>query len=218
MKTTETEKKEQIKQFLASPLSFGEGLGVRFFETLGYKSDKTPDYTKNDFKELFREKNIPEEKACFGEWKEANILFQYTKDEVLESHSLFENKKYNPNEYESYIFIGIQLKGDIYSKTKLSQITRAVNKLFMAPVMILFRYGSVLTLAIIDRRPNKLDVSKDVLEKVTLIKDIQVENPHRGHIEILYDLSLDCIKAKYSLSNFVDFHNAWQKVLDTKES
>ena len=40
------------------------------------------------------------------------------------------------------------------------------------------------------------DESKDVLEKVTLIKDINILIPHRAHIEILFDLSFDELKDK----------------------
>ena len=56
-----------------------------------------------------------------------------------------------------------------------------------------------------------------MLLKVTLIKDIRIDNPHRAHIEILFDLSFDELKRKPGFTNFVELHNAWQKTLDTKE-
>ena len=56
--------------------------------------------------------------------------------------------------------------------------------------MILFQHGGALTFAVIDRRLNKLDESKDVLLKATLIKDINFADPHRAHIDILFDLSI----------------------------
>ena len=59
------------------------------------------------------------------------------------------------------------------------------------PVMVLFKYGGYLTLSVIKRRLHKKDESRDVLKKVTLIKDIKIEDPHRAHIEILFDLSLE---------------------------
>ena len=58
------------------------------------------------------------------------------------------------------------------------------------PAMILFQHGEALTFAVIDRRLNKLDESKDVLLKATLIKDINFADPHRAHIDILSDLSM----------------------------
>ena len=48
------------------------------------------------------------------------------------------------------------------------------------PALVLFRHGDSLTLAIINRRLHKRDAAKDVLEKVTLIRDIQFAQPHRG--------------------------------------
>ena len=82
--------------------------------------------------------------------------------------------------------------------------------------MILFKYGELVTLSVIDRRPNKHDESKDVLRKVTLIKDINIHKSHRAHLDILEDLSLPEIKANHSISNFLDLHNAWQKTLDVE--
>lgn len=85
------------------------------------------------------------------------------------------------------------------------------------PVFILFKYDEYLTLAIIDRRENKKEESKDVLEKVTLIRNISITNPHRAHREILYDLSYQELLTRYKFSNFGGLHQAWQKTLDTKE-
>ncbi|MBI4378381.1 MAG: hypothetical protein HY578_04705, partial [Nitrospinae bacterium] len=85
------------------------------------------------------------------------------------------------------------------------------------PSMLLFRYNDYLTISVIDRRLHKRETSKDVLEKVTLIKDINLKKPHRAHIEILFDLSLQNLIDKYSVSNFVELHDAWRKTLDTKE-
>jgi type I restriction-modification system DNA methylase subunit len=64
---------------------------------------------------------------------------------------------------------------------------------------------------------HKRDKSKDVLEKVTLIKDIIFSNPHRAHIDILCDLSFGRLYEKHRFSNFVALHEAWQKTLDSSE-
>ena len=57
----------------------------------------------------------------------------------------------------------------------------------------------------------------DVLEKVTLIKDIDVHNPHRAHLEILTDLSLPALYQRHGGTNFLELHQAWQQTLDTSE-
>jgi len=114
-------------------------------------------------------------------------------------------------------FFAIELKCSAYSRTELSDITRQMNRVFPMPVMVLFRYGEYLTLSVIKRRLHKRDESRDVLEKVTLVKDIRTDDPHRAHIEILADLSLDALRKTDDITNFVALHNAWQKVLDCSE-
>ena len=85
------------------------------------------------------------------------------------------------------------------------------------PVIILFNYGSKLTLSIIDRRLHKKDTTKDVLEKVTLIKDIDIANPQRAHKEILKDLSLDELYKKFEFHSFIKLHEAWKETLNISE-
>jgi hypothetical protein len=80
---------------------------------------------------------------------------------------------------------------------------------------VLFRYGETLTLAVINRRPHKRDEGKFILEKVTLIQDIQCRHTHRAHLEILFDLSLAALHTKHGFTNFVELRAAWQKTLDT---
>jgi adenine-specific DNA-methyltransferase len=115
---------------------------------------------------------------------------------------------------ESYLLLAIELKGEHYTRTALAGITRELNKLFAMPALILFRHGDTLTLAIINRRLNKRDESRDVLEKVTVIKNIAISRPHRAHVEILFDLALPSLLAKYRCKQFADMHAAWRQVLD----
>lgn len=201
---------------------------LKLFETLGYITNRQAPLdkkTKEEFADTFisAERNLPagkagfdKEKAKFNEWKYVDLLFQLSKEEVLKQTSLFDTKKVDSTIIETYLFFAIELSREQYSRTELSLITREVNRLFPMPVMILFRCGSTLTLSVINRRLHKRDETKDVLEKVTLIKDINIENPHRAHIEILFDLSFDELKENFEFTNFVELHNAWQKTLDTK--
>jgi len=83
--------------------------------------------------------------------------------------------------------------------------------------MLLIQHEGALTFSIIDRRLNKKDQGRDVLEKVKLIKDIRCRDPHRAHIEILHDLSLGELTAKHKCRNFKELHEAWRTTLDTNE-
>lgn len=217
---------EQTKSLIKESLSkFGQGnltkTSISFFETLGYTSEKQAPLDSPTFEEFednyIGDKNFDAVKAKVSEWKYVDLLFQLSKEEVSKQASLFDTKKVDQTIIEAYLFFIIGLSNNSYTRTELSIITREINRLFPMPAMILFKHGKTLTLSVINRRLHKRDETKDVLEKVTLIRDINIENPHRAHIEILFDLSFDELKSKYQFTNFVELHNAWQKTLDIKE-
>ena len=217
---------EQIKLSIKEALqSFAKGnlteKSLNLFENLGYVTERRaplhkPTYA--EFKDTYiGDKKFDEAKTKTSEWKYVDLLFQLSKEEVLKQATLFDTKQVERTVIETYLFFTIELSADEYSRTELSIITREINRLFPMPAMILFKHGKTLTLSVINRRLHKRDDNKDVLEKVTLIKDIVIENPHRAHIEILFDLTFDELKSKHQFTNFVELHNAWQKTLDTKE-
>ncbi len=194
-------------------------------KTLGYASEKTLDIggAPDAFLEQFDASGqlAARKKALSENWKSIHFLFQLTDDELKGNSAQAElafdsNAEYNGKNYKSFLFFVLELKKGAYTRTQLSDITREINRLFTMPALILFKQGGLLTLAVIDRRINKKDSGKDVLQKVTLIKDIQIETPHRAHIEILHDLSLGQLtgKDKTAPHNFVELHEAWQKTLD----
>ena len=126
-------------------------------------------------------------------------------------------KKLDNKRIESYVVLAVELNKDSYTRTELSQATREINKLFPMPALVLFKCGEALTLAVIVRRLHKRDTSKDVLEMVSLIRDVSSVSPHRAHVEILFDLSLPQLVEKYEAHNFVELHEAWRQTLDSSE-
>ena len=198
----------------------------KLFKELGYESQRTmrlEPNTSDGFLSAFEledEEKFNPKRALVEEWESIDVLFQLTEDEIGNNPNLeidFGDGGIDEARMESYLFFAIKLSGDHYTRTELSQITREMNKPFGMPAMILFQHGEALTFAVIDRRLNKLDESKDVLLKATLIKDINFANPHRAHIDILSDLSIDELYAKHEFKNFPELHEAWKKTLDTSE-
>jgi hypothetical protein len=86
------------------------------------------------------------------------------------------------------------------------------------PVMVVFKHGDRLTIAVINRRRNKLDESKDVLGKVTLISGIDLTNPHRGHLDILASLALTNLvhPQKKPITDFDTLHAAWEQIFNVE--
>ena len=197
--------------------------GVDLFTVLGYdtnlRASLDPQFY-TDFENLYINSSpngfrFNKEKALVGDWKTVNILFQLTDESFSGMPTLFDSSV-DPNALKSYICLSLELKGSSYSKTQIANVTREVNKIFAMPIIMIVKYGVNVTIAIINRRVNKRDNDRDVLEKVTLIKDIVYKNPHRAHIEILFDLSLPQLRAnqKYEINSFASLHKAWSEVLD----
>lgn len=194
------------------------------FGALGYRSERTAD-TGGDpatFLEFFPPgATFNPDRALRDDWLAADVLFQLTDDDLRRGArlDLFNSAGVVVDNaaIESYLFLAFDLRGDAYGRGRLAAAAREINKLFAMPALILFRYGGTLTLAVINRRLHKRDAGKDVLEKVTLIKDIRATDPHRAHIEILHDLSLERLMAQHGAANFVELHRAWQKTLDSSE-
>jgi adenine-specific DNA-methyltransferase len=209
-----------LKMFATKPVAEA---ATELFDVLGYRSEKKlplkPNTPDNFLHTFARNRPFNPELALTVEWRSVDFLFQLTDDEVRavalgDQSLLFESRdQYEGAVIESYLFFAIELKPRRYTRTELAGITRAVNRLFSMPVLLLFRHGDTATLAVIRRRLHKRDESRDVLEKVTLIKDIVFADPIRAHIEILHDLALPILYDEYRFHNFVGLHQAWEKRL-----
>ena len=195
---------------------------IQLFSSLGYKTERQSRLSKNTYRGFIADFPVAKtrmntNKTLQDDWKSIELVFQLTQSEMSRQSFLFDSGKIDNAIIEAYLFFAIELSGKEYTRTQLSDITRELNKVFSMPVMVLFKYESSLTLAVIKRRLHKRDESKDVLEKITLIKEINIEIPHRAHIEILYDLSFEKLQSDFEFRNFVELHNAWQKTLDSSE-
>lgn len=211
--------KAEIKNSL---LEFSNGnllqSSLKLFSILGYATKRQYAVSSlDDFKNRFLTEVFNEDKSLFSEWKDAQFLFQLGANDLNSEETTITTETVNNKVIESYLFFAIELKGESYTKKQLSDITREINKQGLIPAFILFKYADKLTFSIIDRRLNKKDDSKDVLEKVVLIKDIVFNNPHRAHIDILTDISFENIQAKFNVSNFVELHLNWLKALSITE-
>lgn len=212
--------KSALANFQTLPL---EDAARQLLAKLGYNSDKFitgASSSPQAFLDLFAGDGhaFDKAKALVPEWKSADLLFQLTDQELSRESSLFTDDSVQRGLLRSYIFIAIELKGSDYARGKFSAIARQINRLFPMPVMVLFKHRERLTIAVINRRRNKLDESKDVLEKATLIRDISIANPHRGHLDILTSLALNNLvhPKKLPITDFDTLHAAWDQIFNTE--
>jgi len=196
---------------------------------LGYKSDRTvslPNSSPQAFLDLIQDNasgvSFNEEKALCADWRSADLLFQLTDEELSGHKSLFKETEVNPGLLRSYLFFAIELTGENYARGKLTGIARQINRVFPMPVMVLIKSRAnkqpVLSIAVINRRQSKRDAAKDVLGKVTIIRDISLSEPHRGHLDILDSFALTNLihPQRLPINNFDALHAAWEEIFNVE--
>ncbi|MCU7960321.1 MAG: Eco57I restriction-modification methylase domain-containing protein [gamma proteobacterium symbiont of Bathyaustriella thionipta] len=209
-----------LQSFESRPL---HDAAIGLLETLGYRSDKTIEIPGSDpraFLQLLAEHNpdveLNKEKALFNDWLKADILFQLTDEELSDQNTLFKNDAINAGLLQSYLFFAIELKQRDYARGKLTAIARQLNRVFPMPVMVFIKHRDRLSIAVINRRLNKRDADKDVLGKVTIIRNIALANPHRGHLYILQSFALPTLVAKTNIHSFDALHAAWEDIFNVE--
>ncbi len=201
---------------------------AELFGVLGYASRKTVnlDGTLSSFLSFVDPTggltNKPD--ARVPKWRRVDFIFQLTNDEIpilaQGNKDLFQGQQdYRTSIIESFVFLAIDLEGEEWARGALAGITREINRVFPMPVIILFRHGRLASLAVIDRRPNKKDGSRDVVEKrISIVKDIDLAKPHRAHIDILCDIALSEVKVRGRgvPTNFRDLYDGWLDALSAQ--
>ncbi len=209
-----------LQSFESQPL---HDAAIGLLGTLGYRSDKTIEIPGSDpqaFLQLLAEYNpdveLNKDKALFDDWLKADILFQLTDEELSEQNTLFKNDAVNAGLLQSYLFFAVELKQRDYARGKLTAIARQLNRVFPMPVMVFIKHQDRLSIAVINRRLNKRDADKDVLGKVTIIRDISLAEPHRGHLDILQSFALPTLVAKTAIHSFDALHAAWEEIFNVE--
>ena len=186
---------------------------------LGYESNRTMNAgSVAEFLARYEaeDKLTERQRNLFESWQDVELVFQITDDEIGNVRGLLADG-FDIERMSSFVFLAVELAGTAYSRTALADMTRAVNRLFAMPVVLIFRCQRRLSLAVIHRRAHRRDGNRDVLERVTLVKDVDAAKPHRAHLEILADLALPKMVDKRSVTSFDSLHRAWEEVLDTEE-
>ena len=221
--------KEHIRSALAAiPTDDFRQTSQTLLATLGYRSERTLELSGivTDFIQEFPAPtpNTKTEQAFRNDVESVQLLFQFTSDEVADNtqQTLDLDEAFLEEGWtESFLFFGVTLKEKNYSRSKYAELTREINKRLFAPTVVLFRVAEQLTIAFAGRRQHQYDESRDVLEQVTLIKDIRFNAPYRAHLDILSELSLEeCIKwmdTNDTPKNFDGLLAAWLAKLDTEE-
>ena len=228
MNNEEIRKKEEIESALEAMID-GDFLQTskKLLAVLGYCSERTTTLpgTAEDFIQRFpaRNRNTETEQEFVDSVESVKLIFQVTSEEIASNDqpTLFESPAFDKGYVKSFTFFAIELKDKDYPRGKYAQFTREINKRFMMPIVVFFRVKDRLTIGFVGRRQHMHHPDRDVLEQVTLIKDIRLDDPHRAHTEVLFELWLEkCAKwmrDHKEEENFDGLLAAWLARLDTSE-
>lgn len=117
--------------------------------------------------------------------------------------------------YQSMMIFAVDLCADSnVSRTDLAVLTRAFNRLvYNFPVTVIFRQGHLLSIGTCERTEFKQKWKQgqgEKLGKVSLLRNIDCHNPHRGHMDILKGMECgDC-------TSFDKLYEKWQKVFNSE--
>ena len=164
-------------------------------------------------RELFQHLNIPLSTSEDLPYMPQNILEELYKPEN-KTHQLI---KYLyliglvGDQEDGLLVLAVELNTQKVTRTELSTLTRLINRYAKGmPVAVLFRYGNHIALANAERTEYKQAFREgEKIGKVSILKDIDILNPHRGHLDIL-----ETLKIPAKIKTFKDLYKHWQEVFN----
>ena len=141
-------------------------------------------------------------------------------DAAFEGNESFDHKKIK-SDYDGILFFGIELtkreNNLLPTRTQLADIARAFNREFhFTPVVVVFKYAnedeSFISFANTERIKYKQEWREgEKAGKVSLLRDISIEKPHRGHEDIINALRITT-SGKKAIRSFDALYKYWQEV------
>ncbi len=227
--STENNRKENIKAALAAlPGDDFLDAARSLLETLGYRSELAPGL-RGSADEIVDALGLEKRRTNAAQNLSDNVesmgfIFQVGEDEISANGQQTPDRgraSFEPGHTERFNFVAVKLHGTSYPRGKYAEFTREINTWFNAPTVILFKTAdNRLTLTFVYRRQHRYDRTRDVLGNVSLIREINPIRPHRAHLDILSDLSLENLLSRMSDHNkpynFDGLLAAWVDALNTE--
>ena len=117
-------------------------------------------------------------------------------------------------EYKGLMVFAVKLNDSYLPvRGKIAELTRAFNRASKnLPVVLLLKYGGLLSFAASERTKYKQAWrAGEKIGKISLLKDINIESPHTGHLKILDDL-----KVEPNVTTFDALYKQWQEVFNVQ--
>ncbi|WP_163380156.1 Eco57I restriction-modification methylase domain-containing protein [Cyclobacterium sp. SYSU L10401] len=205
-----------LNTYFDQHIDLGKGVRQFFEESLNLNLQtptEKPIPTKAAFKDKDSEKLSDLESIYF-----AGKLSDKTFRQEGENSSLEETEKeIERGKYDSILVFGVELNIDNPSRSRLSEITRWLNRRSLGvPVAVVFRYNRCLAFANSERLPFVHQKNEgEKVGKVVMLKDVFIENTHAAHLKIILGdgKGFDGLKIdEAKINSFEKLYQYWQSV------
>ncbi|MDP2137782.1 MAG: hypothetical protein Q8J74_07995, partial [Candidatus Didemnitutus sp.] len=166
---------EFLKQIESALAAFGSAslldASLGLLGTLGYRSERRMKLRSTDAQGFLgtfdRAKTLNHERTLLADWQRVEFLFQITDSEIQSATTgveelAFDSKgQFDGAQINSFLFLAVELrpasartgerKGQHYNRTELAGVTRALNRLFDMPALLVFKHGDAVSIGIIHR-------------------------------------------------------------------
>ena len=115
--------------------------------------------------------------------------------------------------YHGMFVFAIEIKpGEQLTRNEAALLVRGFNRIvYQQPATVLMQEGNMLSIGTCERTEYKQDWRPgEKLGKVSILRHVDCNKPHRGHLDILEELKIEGRKS------FDELYKQWQKVFSTK--
>ncbi|KMY86448.1 putative type IIS restriction /modification enzyme, N-terminal half [Candidatus Paraburkholderia calva] len=145
-------------------------------------------------------------------WLDVQQLFQLTHDDIARVASDAGDNVLLLADLRSYLFAAVELS----SHADMAAITRRLSLVFPMPLVVIFKLRAQLTFVVVFPSSSNED-DADALQKVTLIRNVDIANPHAGHLDTLVSLAHRKLhQSKCRIRSFDALRTAWERALDVE--
>ncbi|MCH5240319.1 MAG: Eco57I restriction-modification methylase domain-containing protein [Muribaculaceae bacterium] len=183
--------KTVLKDFITKPLFDASAEMLEHLHIQFSSQSKTPIDFGNFYVEATSQKMPKQLSEVVDKVKETYFIGAID-EETLEGHqTTYDLDAPIDGKYQTMMVFAVDIKhGETMTRNELAILTRGFNRLASSlPVILFVKNGNRLSLATCERleyNQNWRDGEK--LGKVSILRDINLEHPHRGHLDILESL------------------------------
>ena len=198
---------------LVEALGYHSPYGGQEYSAEGFLKHYFPDLTKDEKKRLKMRERLVDRVRTIHAVSQIGKGELNKKNDDLNGRGEENKSEINVEDGKTFLFLTVEVKEDLtLTRAQYAETTRLLNRHLPMPLIIIYRTGEEINIAFAQRQER--EGGPDLLGTVSLLRNISCKEPHRGHISILRDLSLDELRKR--VNNFDTLLEEWLEILSAK--